>query len=85
MRDRIDLQRHLVALHHHIADAANGADLDLCTNVQELFAQTMYINLDGIGGDISGQAEDLIFEKLLGNDVALAAQKQLKHRDLSGG
>ena len=58
--------------------------LDLGAPFRELLAQAVDIYLDGVRGDFSRMAEDVIFDLLLGHHPALAAHQQLEHRDFAG-
>src|SRR5579872_4836838 len=83
MREMIDSNRITLFLSDEIADAADGMDRHLGAPVRELLAQAMNVNLDGIGGDVAGKAEDVILDLLLGHHPALAAHQKLEHIGLA--
>jgi hypothetical protein len=58
-----------------VSDAAYRVHLDPGAPLRELLAQAVDIYLDGVRGDVSGMAEDVIFDLLLGNHPALAAHQ----------
>src|SRR5215510_15284488 len=72
-------------LGYQVADTADGVDLHLGAALGELLAQTMDVDLDRIGGDLAGEAENLILDQLLGHDPVLAPHQHLEHRGLARG
>src|SRR5262249_44774496 len=73
----------LAAFGHHVANAANGVDLDLRAVVRELSPQPVDVDLDRLGRHGAGEPEDLTLDQLLGNRAALAPHQQLEHRGLA--
>jgi hypothetical protein len=62
IRAEIDLRRKgLLGFAEEVADAADGVDFDIGAALCELLAQAMDVDFDGIGGDLAGQAEDMVF------------------------
>src|SRR5215813_12703447 len=85
MRAKIDLKRiPLLALGNKIADTADGMNLDLGAVLRELLAKAMDVDFDGIGGDLAGQPEDVIFRQLFRDHAILAPHQQLEHGGLAG-
>src|SRR5579871_3596692 len=81
MREMIDLKRStLLFLGDQVAHTANGVDLDLGAALEQLFAQPVYVDLDGIRPDLAGMTEDVVLDLLLGDDASLAAHQEFEHR-----
>src|ERR1700744_6199577 len=84
MRDAVDLSLGTsIVLSNHVADAADGVDLQPRPAFGEVFAQTRDIDFDGIGGDVAGHSEDLVFDRFFGHPAALPAHQQLEHGGFS--
>jgi hypothetical protein len=85
MREMIDLNLiTLFFLCDEVSDSANGMNLDLGASLRKLLAQTMNVDLDGIGRDVPRVSKDVILDLLLGNHTAFAAHQQLQHRSFAG-
>ena len=85
MREMIDLNLiTLFFLCDEVSDSANGMNLDPGASLRKLLAQTMNVDLDGIGRDVPRVPKDVILDLLLGNHTAFAAHQQLKHRGFAG-
>src|SRR5919109_2708439 len=72
-------------LGNEVSDAANGMDFHLSAALGQLFAQPMDVDLDRVRGDVAGQAENVIFNQLFGDNTVLAAHEDFKHRRLARG
>src|SRR6516164_6972598 len=79
IREMIDLNRITLFLGDEVSDAANGMDLYLGALVGKLLAQTMHVDFDGVGGDFSGDSENVVLDLLLRNHAALAAHQKFEH------
>src|ERR1700759_315498 len=86
MREMIDWNRStLFFFGDEVADPADGMHGDPGAAVGKLLAQAMDIDLDRVGGDLAGMAEDMVFDLLLGDHASLAPHQQLQHCRLAGG
>src|ERR1700748_588176 len=83
IRDMIDWNRStLFFLGDEVADPADGMHLHLGAAVGALLAQAMDIDLDRVGSDLAGMAEDVILNLFLGDHAALASHQEFEHRGL---
>ena len=60
-------------------------DLHLGAALGQLFAQPVDVDLDRIRGDIARQAENVIFNQLLGDHAILATHEDFEHGRLTRG
>src|SRR5579872_5795146 len=75
MREMIDSNRITLFLGDEIADAADGMDRHFGAAVGQLLAQAMDVDLDRVGSDVAGKAEDMILDLLLRDHPSLAAHQ----------
>src|SRR6266567_609943 len=64
----------------HVAHAADRVDLRIGSGLDQLLANAMDVNLDGVRPDIVGNPEQLILHQLLWNDTPVPP-----HQDLEDG
>src|SRR5947208_10066896 len=64
----------LFLLGHEIADTADGVDHDPGAVLGELLAQPRNVDLDGVGGDLAFEAENVVLDVLLRHHAPLPAQ-----------
>src|SRR5262249_1958973 len=73
IRAKIDLNRiPLHGLGEEIADTAYGMDDDAGAVLGKLLAKAVNIDFDGIGGDLAGESENLVFDQLFRHNAVLA-------------
>src|SRR4029077_4185453 len=85
MREMIDWNRStLFFLGDEVADPADGMHGHPGAAVGELLAQAVNIDLDRVGGDLAGMAEDMGLDLLLGAHATLAAHQEFESRGLAG-
>src|SRR5579863_6936946 len=83
MREMIDLNLITLFLGDEVSDAADGMDLYLGAFVGKLLAQAMNVDLDGVGGDVAGEPEDMVLDLFLRDHASLAAHQKFEHRRLA--
>src|SRR3979409_2120306 len=66
-----------------ISDTANCVNLYLGPPFEEVFSQAMNVYLDGIGGDVTGQSENVVFGQLLGDDAVPTTHQQFEYHCFS--
>src|SRR5947207_1176924 len=86
IRAKIDLKRiQLVCLGEEVADTAYGMDDDAGAVLGKLLAKAVNINFDGIGGDLAGESENVIFGQLFRHNAVLASHQKLEDGRFTGG
>src|SRR5262245_54732440 len=86
MRTKMDLKRNIsFARGDEIPNAADGANVDLRTALGKPFPQAVDVDFYRVGPDLTGKAENMIFNNLLRHDAILAAHEEFEHRQLAPG
>src|SRR3977135_2754519 len=77
------MRSYCLLLRHEISDTANGVDLYLGPPFEQVFSETMDVYFDGIGGDVTGQSKNVIFDELLGDDAVPTTHQEFEYRRFS--
>src|SRR5438445_10720209 len=86
IRAKIDPNRiRLLALSEKVPHTAYGVDDDIGAMIGELLAETMDIDFNGIGCDLGGQSENLVFDQLFRHHAVLATHKEFEDRRFASG
>src|SRR6266576_1467274 len=73
IRAEIDLKRiQLLGLGEQISDTAYSMDHDVSALLGKLLPKAVNIDFDGIGGDLTGESKNVVFDQLFRHNAVLA-------------